>query len=58
MKGMVLRVDMKKQEEPFIDFLLPYKEDIIRIAKASLQDSDPMVTTLANDILEKVNWWH
>lgn len=40
-----------------LESLLPHKERMIQLAKATLVDSEAKVTALASNILSSMAWW-
>ena len=47
-----------QREGLLLDALLPYKEDMLRLLRASLTDSEPAVTALSTELLSLMSWWH
>ena len=49
--------ELEKSEQLVLEALLPFKEDILNIARGSLIDSEPQVTELATKICSSIAWW-
>ncbi|KAL7580750.1 hypothetical protein ACA910_001033 [Epithemia clementina (nom. ined.)] len=47
-----------QRESLLLEALLPYKEDMLRLLRASLTDSEPTVTALSTEFLSLLSWWH
>jgi len=46
-----------QEKELMLESLLPYKEEMVRLARSSLSDSEAKVTALSSEILANMSWW-
>ena len=49
---------LAQRESLLLDTLLPYKEDMLKLLRSSLTDSEPTVTALSSELLALLAWWH
>jgi hypothetical protein len=46
-----------QEKQLTLEALLPHKEEMVRLARASLSDSESKVTALSSEILGNMAWW-
>jgi hypothetical protein len=46
-----------QEKQLTLEALLPHKEEMVRLARASLSDSESKVTALSSQILGNMAWW-
>jgi hypothetical protein len=57
-KGSAMSTGADLQEKQLtLEALLPHKEEMVRLARASLSDSESKVTALGSEILGNMAWW-
>jgi hypothetical protein len=57
-KGAATSTGSDLQEKQLtLEALLPHKEEMVRLARASLSDSESKVTALSSEILGNMAWW-
>lgn len=54
--GMSTGSDLQEKQLT-LEALLPHKEEMVRLARASLGDSESKVTALSSEILGNMAWW-
>lgn len=56
--GEILPPDERYREKQLVlEALLPHKEEMVKLAKKTLGDSEAKVTALASNILSSMSWW-
>jgi len=50
-------VQSDSERQLILEAVLPYKEDILRLLRASLADSEATVTALSTEVLGGMSWW-
>jgi hypothetical protein len=46
-----------ENEQLILEALLPFKEEILQLARSSLSDSQPEVTAVASEVCGLLSWW-
>jgi hypothetical protein len=46
-----------QEKQLTLEALLPHKEEMVRLARVSLSDSESKVTALSSEILGNMAWW-
>lgn len=64
LQGIVSRTGTKSgntsneaEQQLVLEAVLPHKEDILRLLRKSLSDSEPAVTAACSDVLSGMSWW-
>ena len=56
-KASLERSASEKERQIITESILPYKEQILAIARSSLSDNEAQVTKVASEILSEIAWW-